>query len=247
MFVCVARHLPRALQEHAVPELHDVRLVDRRDSLAPVAPRRSAKANSAMRVEARSVMIFRLSTTPGTTSCSRPEYRSSVFSRTMTRSTSVKRLVDARQVPHRAQVRVQVERLAQADVDAGDALGDRRRHRPLQRDLVALDRVEQLHRQRLVEPLERQDAGIVAFPLDAEAGDVEDPDDGFGDFRPDAVAGNQRDDSGHVCSMLSRSWAGSCVRRAAPPPPRASSDRPLRTPPADRCRCRSRRAPRRPS
>src|SRR5688572_17434963 len=40
-----------------------------------------------MRVDARSVMIFRLSTTPGTTSCSSPEYRSSVFSRTMTRST----------------------------------------------------------------------------------------------------------------------------------------------------------------
>jgi hypothetical protein len=36
-------------------------------------------------------MIFRLSTTPGTTSCSSPAYRSSVFSRTMTRSTPSKR------------------------------------------------------------------------------------------------------------------------------------------------------------
>ena len=44
-----------------------------------------------MRVDARSVMIFRLSTTPGTTSCSSPAYRSSVFSRTMTRSTPSKR------------------------------------------------------------------------------------------------------------------------------------------------------------
>ena len=48
--------------------------------------RACAKANRAMRVEAFSVMIFRLSTTPGTTSCSRPAYRSSVFSRTITRS-----------------------------------------------------------------------------------------------------------------------------------------------------------------
>ena len=54
-----------------------------------------SKANSAIRVEARSVMIFRLSTTPGTTSCSRPEYRSSVFSRTMTRSTPVNAAGDA--------------------------------------------------------------------------------------------------------------------------------------------------------
>ena len=49
--------------------------------------RACSNANCAMRVDARSVMIFRLSTTPGTTSCSRPAYRSSVFSRTITRST----------------------------------------------------------------------------------------------------------------------------------------------------------------
>ncbi len=39
--------------------------------LRPFA-RAYAKANFATRVEATSVMIFRLSTTPGTTSCSRP-------------------------------------------------------------------------------------------------------------------------------------------------------------------------------
>ena len=44
-------------------------------------------AERAALVDATSVMIFRLSTTPGTTSCSRPAYRSSVFSRTSTRST----------------------------------------------------------------------------------------------------------------------------------------------------------------
>src|SRR5438477_3590293 len=46
-----------------------------------------AKANSEIRVDALAVMIFKLSTPPGTTVCSRPAYRSSVFSRTMTRST----------------------------------------------------------------------------------------------------------------------------------------------------------------
>src|SRR5258708_81836 len=51
-----------------------------------------SNANRAMRVDARSVMIFRLSTMPGTISCSRPAYRSSVFSRSMTRTTPWKRL-----------------------------------------------------------------------------------------------------------------------------------------------------------
>ena len=36
-----------------------------------------------------------------------------------------------RQVPHRPQVRVEIERLAQPDVDAGEALADRRRDRAL--------------------------------------------------------------------------------------------------------------------
>mmetsp|Transcript_5576 Transcript_5576/g.15015 ORF Transcript_5576/g.15015 Transcript_5576/m.15015 type:complete len:265 (+) Transcript_5576:483-1277(+) len=45
------------------------------------------KANSATRVLALRVMTFKLSTTPGTTSCSRPLYSPSVFSRTVTKST----------------------------------------------------------------------------------------------------------------------------------------------------------------
>src|SRR5580692_1988793 len=49
-----------------------------------------SNANLAILVEAFSVMIFRLSTTPGTTSCSSPEYKSSVFSRTITTSTPSK-------------------------------------------------------------------------------------------------------------------------------------------------------------
>src|SRR5258708_17665324 len=51
-----------------------------------------SNAKRAMRVDARSVMILMLSTMPGTISCSRPAYRSSVFSRTTIRSTPWKRL-----------------------------------------------------------------------------------------------------------------------------------------------------------
>ena len=92
-----------------------------------------------------------------------------MFSRTMIRSTFSKAARDARQVLDRPQVGVEIERLAQPDVHAGEAFADRRRHRPLQRDLVALDRVEQLRRQRLAEPLERDDAGVLPLPLDLQA------------------------------------------------------------------------------
>ena len=106
--------------------------------------RRIAKANCAIRVEARSVMIFRLSTTPGTTSCSSPGIQ---VLGVLTHDDEIdvrEPARDARQVPDRPEVRVEVERLAQAHVDAGDAFGDRCRHRALERHFVAFDRVEQL-------------------------------------------------------------------------------------------------------
>ncbi len=68
----LARDGPDALEKQSVAELHDVGLVNRRHASCARAGARSSNANCAMRVEARSVMIFRLSTTPGTTSCSSP-------------------------------------------------------------------------------------------------------------------------------------------------------------------------------
>ena len=47
-----------------------------------------SNANRAIRSEASRVMILMLSAASGPTMCSMPAYRSSVFSRTMTRSTS---------------------------------------------------------------------------------------------------------------------------------------------------------------
>ena len=99
----------------------------------------------------------------------------------------------AREVLHRPQVGVEVERLAQPDVHAGEPFADRRRDRPLQRDLVPLDRLEQLRRERLVEALERRDPGIVLLPFDRQRRRLEDSRDRFRDFRADAVAGDERD------------------------------------------------------
>ncbi len=53
-------------------ELHDVGLVNRRDLLAAVPPRVVEGELARCASRRVSVMIFRLSTTPGTTSCSRP-------------------------------------------------------------------------------------------------------------------------------------------------------------------------------
>ena len=151
------------------------------------------KANSEMRVDAFAVMIFRLSTTPGTTSCSSPAYRSLRVLADDDEIHALEPRRDAGQIPDGPQVRVQVERLAEPDVDAGEPRPDRRRHRPFQRDLVAANRVDELHRQRLSRALERDDAGLKALPFDRHARGGENPQDRFGDFGPDAVAGDERD------------------------------------------------------
>ena len=110
----------------------------------------------------------------------------------------------ARKILHRPEIGVEVERLAQADVDAGEAFRDRGRDRALQCNLVAADRVEQRHRERLVEALERGDAGVVPLPLDIDRGRLEDADHSRRHLRADAVAGDERDHSRHVGSALRR-------------------------------------------
>ena len=85
-------------------------------------------------------MIFRLSTTPGTTSCSRPGVEVLGVLADDDQIDALEPRRHARQVPHRPQVRVQIERLAQADVDAREALADGRADRSLERDLVSPDR-----------------------------------------------------------------------------------------------------------
>ena len=67
-------------------------------------------------------------------------------------------------------------------------------------------------RQRLVEALERGHAGVVALPLDVEAGDLEDPHDRLGDFGADAVAGDQRD-ACDISDLLGRAF-GRAAREA---------------------------------
>ena len=140
----LARHLAAALEEQAVAELHDVGLVDRRHPLAAEASRACSNANCAIRVDAFSVMIFRLSTMPGHDLVLEPGVEVLGVLADDDQVDVLEAARDAGEVLDRPQVRVEVERLAQPDVHAREPFADRRRHRPLQRDLVPLDRVEQL-------------------------------------------------------------------------------------------------------
>ena len=102
------------------------------------------------------------------------------------------------QVRHRPQVRVEIERLAQPDVHAGEPLRDRRGDRPLQRDPGPADRSEQFRRKRAAGALEGDHAGVMAVPVDRHARRFEHAQHRLGHLRADAVARNQRDRVGHA-------------------------------------------------
>src|SRR5205823_10809257 len=62
---------------------------------------------------------------------------------------------DAREVAHRTDAGVEIEDLAQRDVEGADPATHRRRERALDRDAVAADRLERLFRQPVTRLLER--------------------------------------------------------------------------------------------
>ena len=113
-----------------------------------------------------------------------------------------------RDVPDGTEIRKELERLAQADVHAGKPASNRRRQRPLERNLVARNRLEQCFRKRRAVLLDGGRAREVRFPFDIEAGGLDDLHDGVGDLRPDAVAGDQCDAMlGHTSGGRWQ-WAG---------------------------------------
>src|SRR3712207_9573244 len=65
-----------------------------------------------------------------------------------------------------AQVGVQVQRLAERDVDAAEPLADRGRDRALDRDSVPLDRLQHPVRQRRAVLLHHVDAGVLDVPVE---------------------------------------------------------------------------------
>src|SRR5262249_11540514 len=96
------------------------------------------------------------------------------------------------QAADRTEVRVKVEDLAKAHVDALESLGDRRADRPLERDAIALARIDHLERERLARTLELGGAGLMPLPRERDAGLFEDLDDCPGHLGSDAVAWYER-------------------------------------------------------
>ena len=150
-----------------------------------------------MRVEAFSVMIFRLSTTPGTTSCSRPEYRSSVFSRTMTRSTFEKRLATpgrfetGRRFAYSSSALRSPTFTLVKPSPIGVVTG------PLSATLFRRIDARSSSGSDAPDFFECGNACVVSIPVDGDAGGLQNGDDRIGDFRTDAVARNQRNAMGH--------------------------------------------------
>jgi len=111
-------------------------------------------------------------------------------------------------------LRVEVERDAQTDVDRAEALADRSGDRALERHPVAADRLERLVRQ-WVAAVPRHHVGtrLLDVPLERDAGGLEDAPRRLGQLRTDSVAGNQGDavgDSSKISTPLPRPASVPC-------------------------------------
>ena len=103
-------------------------------------------------------------------------------------------------VAPRPHVGVEVEGLAERDVDRAIPFADRRLERTLEREVRALDRLERLvrHRRALLGDAGR--AGDLSIPVEVGAGGVEDRERCFGDVGTDSVTGNQSAGNCHGCA-----------------------------------------------
>ena len=101
--------------------------------------------------------------------------------------------LDAGEAARRADIGVEIEFLAQRDVDAAIAFADGGRQRTFQRQLVAADGVERLGGNGSAVGGHRAGARGSALPEKPRAGGLDGLDGGIDHFGTDPVAGDQRD------------------------------------------------------
>ena len=199
------------VEEEAVGELHDVRLVDRRDLAAAVAAR---VVEGELDDLARPRLRDRLDRDAGVA----PDVRVALLAEPVEQLVGVLGalleldarveilgvLADHDQVDVRvaradagialagADLAVEVERLAQADVDRAEAAADGGRDRPLQRGSVLPDRLEHVLRQRVaVVLLHHVGARVLDVPVELDPGRLEHAARRLGELGAGPVAGDQ--------------------------------------------------------
>ncbi len=187
---------PARLQEEAVRQLHDVRLVDGRD-LAPAVgdgvvegePGDPLRGGAGDDLDALGGVGADHVLDPGVQVLG-------VLADDHEIDVLVAR-VEALHRSRRAQVRVEVERLPKRHVDAPKPLADRRGDGALEGDPVALDRLEDVIRERRAVLGDDSLPGVDDLPFEGNARGVEDTTGCLRQLRPDAVAGDQGDAMGH--------------------------------------------------
>ena len=103
----------------------------------------------------------------------------------------------------RADLRVEVEALAQGDVDGAEAAADRGRDRPLERDAGLADGVEDVVRQRVAAVLLHHVGACLAdIPVELDARRFEDATSRLGQFRPGSVPRDEDHAVAHGCVTL---------------------------------------------
>ena len=107
---------------------------------------------------------------------------------------------DSRQVDDRPEVGKQLELLAQRHIDAGEASAHRSGDRSLEPDVRALDRLGQFFGNVLLVFREGLGPGGKTLPFKLYAGGFQDTNACLYNFRPDTIAGNQRN---YICHVLS--------------------------------------------
>ena len=189
----ILRHLAATAQEESVRELHDVRLVHRRDFLAPQLARilegrlrDPQRGSSRDHFESRDHVLHHFMLQAGV----------QVFG-ILSKNHHVdfdvgEARLHTRKRAHRAHVGKQVERLAQCDVHAGETTRDRGRHRAFQADGSARDGSDHDRRQHFPLPLDDLRVQIDTLPFDRYAHCIHGSSHRLRDFRSYAISRNQR-------------------------------------------------------
>ena len=192
----LGRDLLTALEEEAVRELHDVRLVDRGDLAATVLHRvLEGVARDPLRRGAGDDLDALRGVGPDTVLDPGVEILG-----VLAHDDQVDVVVaglDALHRSRRADVGVQFQRLAQRDIHRAEATADRGRDGSLDRHAVLSDRLDDAVRQRSALASDRRLARFLDVPFEADAGCLEHDPRGLRQLGADPVAGDQSDDIAH--------------------------------------------------